>query len=83
MNESKKSDPTSDVLVADALLKMQALQNLLVRKGIISNEEFAEEVNSVSRTILKSLLEKANVKGDLDKLIDDLNSINKKKSTDN
>jgi hypothetical protein len=83
MNESKKPDPTSDVLVADALLKMQALQNLLVRKGIITNEEFTEEVNSVSRTILKSLLEKANVKGDLDKLIDDLNSINKKKSTDN
>jgi len=78
-----KSDITSDVLIADALLRVQALQNLLIKKGLISNDEFQEEIKLVSRTILKSVLEKANVTDNLDRLIEDLENINNKKSTDN
>lgn len=67
-----KKDTTNDVLVADAILRLQAMQNIFIKKGIFTEEDLKTEINLVSSTILKAILEKAHVAGDLDKLIKDL-----------
>lgn len=79
----KKEEVTIDVLVADVLLRVQATQNLLIKRGIITDEEFQAELKLVSKTLLKSVLEKAGVAGDLDQLIEDLEIINKRPPTGN
>jgi hypothetical protein len=79
---SDKKETTSDVLVADAILRLQSMQNILVRKGYFTNEEFSVEIKEVSNNILKAILQKAQVPGDLDKLLETLGTITKK-NTDN
>ncbi len=67
---SEKEDATSDgLLIADVLLQVRALQNLLIAKGVITREEFVAEMESVTHQIVKNLLEKVNVTGDIDELI--------------
>lgn len=69
----KEAEVLSDQLVmADALIRLKALENLLISKGIITNEEFQSEMDVVTRSIAKTLLERANVGGNLDELIDSL-----------
>lgn len=78
MDKKTAQTLTDDVLVADAVLRLQAITNLLISKGIISKTEFDEELKSVSSQILKSILQKANISGDLDQLLGDVfKSINK------
>jgi hypothetical protein len=79
MTNANKPAIVDDILVADLLLRIQALQNLLVKKLIISDAEFQNEIKLVSRPFLKVILEKANVLGNLDQLIDDLEIIHKDK----
>ena len=75
---SDKKETTIDVLVADAILRLQSMQNILVRKGYFTNEEFVAEIKDVSSNILKAILQKAQVPGDLDKLLETLGSVSKK-----
>lgn len=72
-----KNETSINVLIADAVLRLQAMQNIFVKKGLFTDKEFQLEVEQVSKNIMKSILEKAKVPGDLDKLIDDLSLINK------
>lgn len=78
-NMSKKDTTLdNDMLVADALLRLRALENLLVAKGLITKEEFSKEIDAVARQVAKSILEKAGVPGELDKLLDSLKNEPKK-----
>jgi len=74
MNKKESEQLTNDLLIADALLRLKAIENLLVAKGIFTSEELSDEMLSVTRQIAKSLLEKANVAGNLDELIASLQS---------
>ncbi len=75
---SDKKETTIDVLVADAVLRIQSMQNILVRKGYFTNEEFSAEIKEVSNNILKAILQKAQVPGDLDELLKTLSFVGKK-----
>ncbi len=75
---SDKKETTIDVLVADAVLRIQSIQNILVRKGYFTNEEFSAEIKEVSNSILKAILQKAQVPGDLDELLKTLSLVGKK-----
>lgn len=77
MSNSKEVTITNDVLLIDALLTVRALQNLLIKKELISFFDLEKELKLVSKTLLKSILEKANVPGDLDELIETLQTLNK------
>jgi hypothetical protein len=72
MNKEQAEGLTSDVLIADALLRIKAIENILISKGIFTREEFQEELQAITRLIAKSILEKAKVPGDLDELIKNL-----------
>lgn len=61
----KKEDAekiTNDVLIADALLRIKTIENLLIEKGIISKEEFSNHLNELTAKISKTILDKANMK---------------------
>lgn len=64
----------NEFTIADALLRIKAMENILISKGIFTQEEFSKEVFKVSAVVMKEILTKANVPGDIDKLISDLQS---------
>lgn len=57
----KKTELTNDILIADALVRLKALENILVGKGILTIEEFNKEMEDVANKIAKSILQKSNV----------------------
>lgn len=72
MNKEDAKGLTSDVLIADALLQLRTLEKILIDKGIFTQEEFAREMEVITTQITKSILQKANVQGDLDEIIKSL-----------
>lgn len=69
MNKKETSELTNDMLIADALLRLKAMENLLIAKGIISRDEFLQEMESVAKQIAKSILQKAGVPGEIEDLL--------------
>lgn len=81
MNKKQAEELTNDVLITDALLKLKTLEKLLIDKNIITAEEFNSTMNDIASKIAKTILQKANVPGNLDELIAGLQG--KKKSSGN
>jgi len=75
MNKKETKELTNDMLIADALLRLKAIENLLVAKGIVSKDELLEEMESVAKQIAKSILQKA---GAHEQIEDLLNAFQKK-----
>lgn len=67
-----KDKLTDQLNMADALLRLKSLENILIRKGIFTKEEYSAEMEAVTRTIAKTLLAQAQVAGNLDSIIDEL-----------
>ncbi len=72
MDKNDAKGLTSDVLIADALLQLRALEKILIDKGVFTQEEFTHEMEAITKQITKSILQKANVQGDLDEIISSL-----------
>lgn len=72
MKTEDENDLKNIALMSDILIKITAVERLMISKGIITSEELAKEINDISRIIAKSMLSSAKVTGDLDKIIDDL-----------
>ena len=82
MNKKQAEELTNDVLIADVLLRLKTLETLLVKKGFFTQEEYDEVTSEIASKIAKSILQKANVPGDLDALIQGLQG-NKPKPSGN
>lgn len=72
MNKKEAEDLTTDVLLADAILRLSTLEDLLVAKGIFTKEEFNKATYEAAAKITKVILQRANVQGDLDSIISNL-----------
>lgn len=81
MNKKQAEEFTNDILIADALLRLRTLESLLVSKGVFTIEEFNVAMNDISAKIAKTILQRANVPGNLDELISGLQK--NKKDSDN
>ena len=68
----KKNDVNMEIFFAEALVKLQVLEKLLISKNVFTKEEYEDAAEEVTAKIAKILLEKANVPGDLDEMINDL-----------
>lgn len=66
---------TDSITMADALLRLKALENILISKKIMTQDEFKKELGVISGVILKEILKKAMVPGNLDELINNLQNI--------
>jgi len=79
MSKKEENELQNSMLIADALLRLKAIENILVKKGLINQEEFSAEMEVIARNIAKSILEKANVQGDIEELVNSLRSAPAKK----
>lgn len=59
------------IMVAEILLRVSALENLLLKKGIVTQQELLSSIKETSMEAAKNVLRKANVTGDLEKIIQD------------
>jgi hypothetical protein len=78
MSKKDHNDLSNEMMVADALLRLRAMENLLIAKGIFTQEEFSKEMSAIATQIAKTILQKAKVPGDLDELIRSLQEPPKK-----
>lgn len=72
MSKKQAEELSDDVLIADAILRISTLENLLVNKGIFTREEFERATAEAANNIAKVILQRANVPGDLDQIIRNL-----------
>ena len=72
MNKKQAEEMTSELMMADALLRITALEKILINKGIFTKEEFNDLIQEISAQIAKKILESANFNGDIDKIISEL-----------
>ena len=72
MNKKESEQLTNDMLVADTLLRLKTMESLLVSKGIFTKEEFLEEMSVIARQIAKTILQNANIQGDIEDLVKSL-----------
>lgn len=72
MSKKQAEELSNDVLIADALLRLSTLENLLVNKGIFTREEFDRATAEAASNLAKVILQRANVPGDIDALVRNL-----------
>jgi hypothetical protein len=79
MNKKESQELTNDMLIADALLQLRTLRDLLIAKGVFTQAEFTDVLDDIAKKVAKSVLQKAHVKGNLDDLINSLQNPGDKK----
>jgi TPP-dependent pyruvate/acetoin dehydrogenase alpha subunit len=80
MTSDKKQDGselTTDVLIADALLRLTALEKLLISKGLFSKEELSQVTEDLVKQVAKTIIDKAEASKNLDDFIASLSGIKK------
>jgi len=60
MNKKEAQTITNDIMIADTLLRVKTLENILIAKGLFTREEYNKEMEIVTKLIVKVMLEKAN-----------------------
>lgn len=78
MNKKEAQTITSDILIADALLRVKTLENILISKGLFTREEYNQAMEDVTKQIAKAILDKSNLKGNIEELLADLKNAPKK-----
>ena len=79
MNNDNKYDQnklTNEVLLADVMIRVTALEKLLIKKGIVSIEELNEEIDMVANQVTDAMLKsvKDALVPSIDELIENLSS---------
>jgi hypothetical protein len=65
----KSSSFDNDILIADILIRVKSIENLLIAKGIFTLDELLSETKAMADKVAKTILQNANVPGDLDEII--------------
>jgi len=60
--------------VAEALLRIKVIESILIKNNITSQKELSDELSKLFKSIAKEILGKAKVQGNLDQIIDALNT---------
>jgi hypothetical protein len=79
-DEKPKQPPLSnDMFIADTMLRITALEKLLIQKGVFTVEELITVTEETAKNIAKVVLEKLQASKDLEAFIADLTADNKDK----
>lgn len=73
MDKDQATELTNNIAIADILVRLTALENTLINSGIMSKDKYLEEIKTLSSKVAKSILQKANIPGDLEELIKNIN----------
>jgi TPP-dependent pyruvate/acetoin dehydrogenase alpha subunit len=74
----KKTELTTDVLLADVMLRVTAMEKLLIEKGVFTQEELALATDEIAQRVSKMVLEKAKSSKDIEEFISKLETDGKK-----
>lgn len=86
MSDTKdsKKDLTSDIMVADVMLRITAIEKLLIEKGVFTQAELAATTEEIAKKVAKVVLERAQASKNIDEFIADLKQdVADKKDLDN
>lgn len=85
MNEKseKKMELTTDMLLADVMLRLTAIEKLLIEKGILTQEELSLVTDEIAKKVAKVVLEKAQGSKDIEDFINKLETDSKEKKSFN
>lgn len=72
MDKQHAQELTNDILIADALIRLKTFETLLIAKGIFTEAEFKNQMKDIAELISLTILQRASVPGDLNKIIQDL-----------
>lgn len=82
MTEKKpdnKQEITNDILMADVMLRVTAIEKLLIEKGIFTQEELSQSTEEIAKRVAKVVLEKAQASKNVEEFIADLEATAKAK----
>lgn len=70
MTDNKgNKDITSEVMLADLMLRVTSLESILVTKGIFTKEEFSAVNEEIAKKVAKIVLEKTKTSKEADEFI--------------
>lgn len=79
--KSGRTEFTSDVLLADVMLRITAIEKLLIEKGVFTQEELSKSATEIAERVSKVVLEKAKASKDVDDFINKLEDASKDKKS--
>lgn len=71
--KSKKQSISNDIFIADIMLRLTAIEKLLISKGVFTVEELTATTDEIAKNVTKVVLEKAKNSKDLEEFINDFN----------
>lgn len=72
MADKPSPEITTDILIADAMLRLTALENLLLKKGVFTKLELEEMTREITERVSKAILQKVQLSNSLDQFISSL-----------
>lgn len=73
-NKKNQLDITNDILIANMMLRITAMEKLLINKAIFTQEELLKITDYFSQKVANMVLEKAKTSNTLEELISSLES---------
>lgn len=67
-----KNELTSDIMMADIMLRVTAMEKLLIDKGILNQAELAAVNDEIAKKVAKVILERAQASKNLEEFVSDL-----------
>lgn len=68
-DKAGKKDITSEVMLADLMLRVTSLESILIAKGIFTKEEFSAVNEEIAKKVAKIVLEKTKTPKEADEFI--------------
>lgn len=78
-DKKDKQELTNDVLIADIMLRITAMEKLLIEKGVFTQAELAASTDEIAKRIAKVVLEKAQSSKNVEELISSIEAGDKPK----
>lgn len=72
-----KNELTSDIMMADIMLRVTAMEKLLVDKGLLTQAELAAANDEIAKKVAKVVLERAQASKNLEEFVAELESSSK------
>ena len=75
---SDKKEITSELLITDIMLRVTALEQLLIEKNLLTKEEIIATTENIAKKVARIVLEKAQSSKDIEDFISKLEGTDKK-----
>jgi len=78
-DKKDKQELTNDIMMADVMLRVTAIEKLLIEKGVFTQEELTVTTEEIAKRVAKVVLERAQASKNLEEFVADLEASAKAK----